>query len=168
MSANTPLIDYVRHYCSLGWVPVPLHDLRNGECSCSKGSECPSAGKHPRVTQSAAKAADDSTWASWLALWPKMNLAVMTGSEFGFFVVDIDPRHEGDINFEAFCKRHGVLAATLEAASGGGGRHLFFKADADVKIKSAANVLGQGVDIRGDGGIIVVEPSVTKGAYKWL
>ena len=168
MSANAPLIDYVRHYRSLGWVPIPLHDMSNSECSCPKGSDCPSAGKHPRVTQALAKTADEYIWTGWISRWPTMNLAVLTGSEFGFFVVDIDPRHEGDINFKAFCKKHGVLPTTLEAASGGGGRHLFFKTDADAKIKSAANVLGQGVDIRGDGGIIVVEPSVTKGAYKWL
>jgi hypothetical protein len=163
-----PLIDYVNHYRSLGWVPLPLHDMHSGHCSCEKTSQCASAGKHPRVSQEKAKTANHQTWHNWIEQWPNMNLAVLTGSEYGFFVVDIDPRHGGDINFDAFCEEHGLPPATLEAKSGGGGRHLFFSARAGQKIKSAANVLGQGIDIRGDGGIIVVEPSATKGAYKWL
>lgn len=163
-----PLIEYVEHYRGLGWVPIPLHDVHEGHCSCRKAAECTSSGKHPRVTQVDAKAADLPTWQDWIGRWPKMNLAILTGSAYGFFVVDIDPRHGGDINFAEFCDLHGFPPATLEAQSGGGGRHLFFKSNGDHPIKSDANVLGIGIDIRGEGGIIVVEPSVTQGAYKWL
>lgn len=165
---STPLMDYVEHYRGLGWTPIPLHDVHLGHCSCRKSVECTSTGKHPRVTQADAKAADLKTWQDWIGRWPKMNLAILTGSEFGFFVVDIDPRHGGDINFAKFCEFHGAPPVTLEAQSGGGGRHLFFKTNCDQPIKSDSNVLGLGIDIRGEGGIIVVEPSLTQGAYKWL
>jgi hypothetical protein len=162
------LIEYIEHYLGIGWVPIPLHDVHSGYCSCSKAANCGSGGKHPRVYQSDAKAADRQTWQEWIKNWPNMNLAVLTGSAYGFFVVDIDPRHGGDTNFAEFCKSHGLPPKTLEAQSGGGGRHLFFKIHGDQPIKTDVNVLGYGIDIRGDGGIIVVEPSVTQGAYKWL
>jgi hypothetical protein len=165
---NHSLIDYVNHYRGIGWVPIPVHDVRNGQCSCRASSICKSPGKHPRVTQAEAKAADDQIWQEWANRWPDMNLAVLTGSSYGIFVVDIDPRHQGDINFLAFCEQHGLPPPTLEAASGGGGSHLFFRYPTDGRVKSGANVIGDGIDIRGDGGIIIVEPSVTKGAYKWL
>lgn len=162
------ILNYVKHYRDMGWIPIPLHDVQSGHCSCRDGAACESAGKHPRVTRDSAIAADLSTWEFWARRWQNMNLAILTGPKYGFFVVDIDPRHAGDINFEKFCEEHGFPPATLEAQSGGGGRHLFFKAEPWEAIKSDSNVLGQGIDIRGDGGIIVVEPSVTKGDYKWL
>ena len=165
---TTSIIDYVTHYRDIGWVPIPLHDVMSGHCSCRDGVACTSAGKHPRVKQADAVSADLQIWGSWARSWPNMNLAVLTGAKYGFFVVDIDPRHAGDTNFQKFCQEHGLPPATLEAKSGGGGKHLFFKANPDEAIKSDSNVLGQGIDIRGDGGIIVVEPSVTKGEYKWL
>ncbi len=165
---NYTLIDYVNHYRVIGWIPIPLHDVKTGQCSCPKGISCSSAGKHPRVSQVEAKNANYQTWKEWILRWPNMNLAILTGSQYGFFVVDIDPRHLGDINFNKFCSQHGLPPKTLEAISGGGGRHLFFKAEAGRVIKTSVNALGDGVDIRGDGGIIVVEPSVTKGEYKWL
>ncbi len=164
----TPLDDYVDHYRKLGWVPIPMHDVKSGQCSCKHGSNCHHSGKHPRVLLPAAIDADAATWHNWIKRWPNMNLAVMTGSSSGIFVVDIDPRHSGDINFEKFCQQHGLPPTTLQAESGGGGRHLFFRYPTEGGIKSGANVLGEGIDIRGDGGIIIVEPSVTKGAYKWL
>jgi hypothetical protein len=164
----TPLEDYVDHYRKLGWVPIPMHDVKSGRCSCKKDSKCPHTGKHPRVLLQAAIDADAATWQDWIKRWPNMNLAVMTGAPTGIFVVDIDPRHSGDINFEKFCQQHGLPPPTLQAESGGGGRHLFFRYPTEGRIKSGANVLGEGIDIRGDGGIIIVEPSVTKGAYKWL
>ncbi len=165
---NTPLTEYVDHYRSLGWVPIPMHAMNSGRCSCKEGDLCAHPGKHPRVTSQAAKTADAATWQDWIKRWPNMNLAVMTGASSGIFVVDIDPRHSGDINFAKFCEQHGLPPPTLQAESGGGGRHVFFRYPTEGRVKSGANVLGAGIDIRGDGGIIVVEPSVTQGAYKWL
>jgi hypothetical protein len=162
------IIEYVKHYRDMGWVPIPVHDVFVGHCSCVNGQACKSGGKHPRVTQDAALAADLNDWGSWARRWRNMNLAVLTGSKYGFFVVDIDPRHAGDINFAKFCEEHGLAPVTLQAKSGGGGLHYFFKAGPFEAVKSDVNVLGQGVDIRGEGGIILVEPSATTGEYKWL
>jgi putative DNA primase/helicase len=96
-----------------------------------------------------------------------MNIGILTGSETGVFVVDIDPRHHGDVSLNQLQFEHGALPKTLTAATGGGGIHYLFKIPPGVSVKNSAGKLGPGIDIRGDGGLIVVEPSRTTGDYKW-
>jgi len=166
-------IDYVTHYRSQGLVPIPLHDVASGACSCRGGRTCTSAGKHPRVRRQDAIQANDQTWSGWLKDWPNMNLGILTGTESGVFAVDVDPRHGGDQSLEALLQANGPLPLTPSAGTGGGGMHYLFAIPPDVNIKNSvgnlqgSNGIAAGVDIRGDGGLIVVEPSTTKGAYRW-
>jgi len=55
----------------------------------------------------------------------------------------------------------------VEACTGGGGRHLLFRVDGHVPC--SVGKLGRGVDVRGDGGLIVAAPSVHASgrAYGW-
>ena len=63
---------------------------------------------------------------------------------------------------------HGQLPGTLESRTGGGGRHLFFKHDG-TPVKNSTGKLGKGLDVRGDGGYVIVPPSVheTGSPYVW-
>ncbi len=84
------------------------------------------------------------------------------------FAVDID-RHEvdGEEEWAALCAEHGDPPETVEAVTGGGGRHLLFEAPHEVR----NGRLAPGVDIRGAGGQIVVEPSIhptTGQPYAWV
>ena len=73
----------------LGWHVVPLHDVSAGVCSCPKGADCPSAGKHPRVTDWTKHATSDGeTVAQWAEQWPHGNVGVATGRTF--WVLDED------------------------------------------------------------------------------
>ncbi len=82
----------------------------------------------------------------------------------GLFAVDIDPRHGGNV---AALLERGALPPTVESETGGGGTHLLFRQDQSVK--SRAGVL-PGIDVRGDGGYIVVPPSPHESGvpYRWL
>jgi hypothetical protein len=166
-SALTKL-DWIKFYRSIGWVPIPIHDVSTGSCSCRLNLGCTSLGKHPRVTREAAKQANEETWRSWLADWPNMNIGILTGAESGIFVIDIDPRHGGDDSIQELVTKFGKLPRTLTASTGGGGRHFVYQIPSTETVKSSANVIANGVDVRGEGGIIVVEPSKTSGDYKWL
>ena len=166
-SALTKL-DWIKFYRSIGWVPIPIHDVSNGYCSCKLNQGCTSLGKHPRVTREAANQANEETWRRWLADWPNMNIGILTGTESGIFVIDIDPRHGGDDSIQELVKKFGKLPRTLTASTGGGGRHFVYQIPSTETVKSSANVIANGVDVRGEGGIIVVEPSKTSGDYKWL
>ena len=167
-SLDTPLIDWVRHYRSMGWVPIPIHDISAGHCSCKSNLVCRSQGKHPRVMRSDAIEATEETWGRWIGTWPNMNIGILTGTESGIFAIDIDPRHRGDVSITELTQQFGTLPRTLTAATGGGGCHLVYQIPSRETVKSTANVIANGVDVRGEGGIIVVEPSKTSGDYKWL
>lgn len=103
----------------------------------------------------------------WFERWPNANLAVITGEISRIVVVDIDPVHGGDASLAAFEARYGSLPKTVEAMTGGGGRHLYF-AYPGHEVRNRVG-LAPGIDLRGDGGCIIVPPSVHPNGkrYRW-
>ncbi len=87
----------------------------------------------------------------WFRRWPDANIGVITGEISNLVVLDIDPKHGGDLSLKHLEQRFGPLAATVEALTGGGGRHLYFPHPGGL-IRNRAG-LAQGIDLRGDGGI---------------
>ncbi|MFP4077107.1 MAG: bifunctional DNA primase/polymerase [Halochromatium sp.] len=106
--------------------------------------------------------------AGWLRRWPRCNLAIVTGAISGLVVLDVDPRHGGEASLKALNASQGPLPDTLSAASGGGGRHLYF-AHPGPRIANRAG-LRPGLDLRADGGYIVAPPSLHASGqrYRWL
>ena len=104
---------------------------------------------------------------NWYKRWPKANLAVVTGDVSGIVAVDIDPGHGGEKSIGEMEIRHGALPPTVEAMTGGGGRHLYF-AHPGREVRNRAG-LAPGIDMRGDGGCIIVPPSVHPSgkSYRW-
>jgi putative DNA primase/helicase len=83
----------------------------------------------------------------------------------GFDVLDIDPRHGGNISLEELEAQHNKLPETVEQLTGGGGRHTLFRHREGVHNKVS---LAPGLDIRGEGGYIVVAPSAGRNRqYAW-
>jgi Bifunctional DNA primase/polymerase, N-terminal len=52
--------------------------------------------------------------------------------------------------------------------TGGGGIHIFFRYPRETDIRNSAGLLGPGLDVRGEGGYVVVPPSRTQGPYRWV
>ena len=52
--------------------------------------------------------------------------------------------------------------------TGGGGMHVFFRYPSEKEVRNSAGWLGPGLDVRGEGGYVVVPPSRTQGVYKWI
>lgn len=101
---------------------------------------------------------------------PGRNVGVVTGPRSGLLVLDVDPRNGGTGSLGALEAEVGVLPGTLTALTGGGGCHLVFRYPDGVTVKSRANALGPGLDVKAAGGYIVVPPSIhpdTGGAYEW-
>ncbi len=145
----------------LRWAVVPLHDVAGGACSCGK-SDCPSGGKHPRLRQWQDLAtADLATVQGWQAQFPSGNIGIATGSISGFFALDVDPDKGGDETLDALLREHGALPPTVTAQTGSGGRHYLFRLPPGLDLRNSAHKLGRGLDTRGDGGQIVVAPSVS-------
>jgi len=163
---NTKL-EYVQHYRSEALTPIPLHGLVSGACTCTTGDKCTSAGKHPRIKRQDALDATEQHWERWLQSWPDMNIGILTGSDTGVFVLDVDPRHGGDESLRTLETKYGSLPITLTANTGGGGTHYLFQIPAGQTIRNSASDIAPGIDIRGEGGLIVVAPSTTQGTYTW-
>jgi Bifunctional DNA primase/polymerase, N-terminal/DnaB-like helicase C terminal domain len=114
------LLDAALAYAARGWPVVPCHSIRRGACSCGK-ADCCSPGKHPRTQNGLAEATSSAEQIrSWWGRWPDANIAVRCDS---LFVLDVDPRHGGDVRLE----RLKGMPTTLRVRTGGGGWHLYMK-----------------------------------------
>lgn len=153
----------------LGWAVFPLHSInQRGFCTCGK-ENCSSSGKHPRTLHGVKDAiCDVSTIDEWWTQWPNANIGVACGSKSGILVLDIDPRNGGDESLEALIQTYGPMPDTVESITGGGGQHLFFNHPASL-IRNSSGALRQGLDIKTDGGYVVLPPSlhVSGRHYEW-
>lgn len=94
----------------------------------------------------------------WWRAEPDAGIGIRCGRESGLVVLDIDPDHGGDDALHELEREHGALPETIEALTGGGGRHVYFRHPGG-EIKNSVGKLGPGLDIRGDGGYVVAAPS---------
>ena len=100
---------------------------------------------------------------------PDANIGIATGALNGLVVLDIDPDHGGEQSLRALLEQYGPLSPTLCVATGGGGRHLYFRHPGGT-VRNSAGRLGAGLDIRGDGGYVVAPPSIHESGhrYRWI
>jgi hypothetical protein len=156
-------------YADLGFLVLPLWSAHDGCCNCGC-TDCDSPGKHPhgRHAPHGLKDAtgDKAVIRKWFREGQLVNIGIRTGPESGLLVLDVDPRHGGDESL----KELGSLPDTATVATGGGGRHLYFKYPDGMNIRNSAGRLGSGLDIRAAGGYVAAPPSihVSDGVYKWL
>jgi len=166
METPQSLLDYARYYSALGFSVIPVYTVDElGVCSCRKREQCHSAGKHPALNwqKFTQKRADDDTLRVWFdGMDHSHNIGLVTGSVSGnIFVVDVDigEGKDGEEALENVQLAHDDLPPTATARTGSGGKHLFFRAPEGVSIGTDKNVLGRGVDVRGEGGFVVAAPS---------
>ena len=111
----------------------------------------PSA-RSPRGFKSATT--DEATIRAWWAAHPEANIATPTS---WCVVLDVDPRHDGDETLAELERQHGRLPDTAEVLTGGGGRHIYF-AKPSAPIKCSNGKVGAGLDIKSDGGYVLLPP----------
>ena len=126
-------------------------------------------GKRPLVPwqEYQSKAARKDEVEAWFDARRAANVGIVTGAVSGIVVLDVDPAHGGEASLAELELEHGPLPATLEARSGGGGRHLYFAHPGGVVHNRAG--IAPGIDLRGDGGCIVAPPSMHPSGrrYAW-
>lgn len=170
-----------------GWRIIPIWwiaeytEVIDGEehtrlgCACGNPL-CVAPGKHPliKMGRKLVNASSDLRVVSaWWDTWPNANVAVACGKESGVIVVDCDTKTEmgGVFEFEQWLAGQNVeIPTTLTAETGGGGRHFIFQYPTDgIPVKNCVAWLPD-VDIKSDGGYILVEPSIHRSGnpYRWL
>jgi DNA-binding MarR family transcriptional regulator len=104
---------------------------------------------------------------AWWKRWPDANIGIPTGAVSGFVVLDVDARHGGVASFEKLRDRH-RLPRTAQVLTGSGGFHYWYRHTGE--LRNSAGLLGDGLDVRGDGGYVIAPPSVHESGnpYKWL
>jgi len=142
------------NYCAAGWSVVPLrpHD------------------KRPLIEweRFQDERASPAIIAAWYRRWPDANVGIVTGEISNLVVLDIDPHHGGDDSIERLERQFTPLPVTVEATTGGGGRHLYFAHPG--RLVRNRTGLAPGIDLRADGGYVVAPPSVHPSGrcYAWV
>lgn len=110
--------------------------------------------------------ADEREVAEWFRYWPDANIGIVTGTISHLAVLDIDPRHGGAESLADLERKNGPLPATMEAETGGNGRHLYFQPATLLRSRAG---LAAGIDLRAEGGLVVAPTSVHPSGkrYAW-
>jgi hypothetical protein len=153
--AVTPL-DHALAYARLGWRVVPIEP----------GYKYPRIDNWPQVATT-----DETRIGKYWTLHPDHGVGIVCEGS-GLFVIDIDSYAGGDEGWADLEAAYGPVPDTVEAITGRGGRHLFFRQPNDdgPAITNAAHAMPPGVDVRGHGGFVVAAPTIhpiTGTAYAW-
>jgi hypothetical protein len=118
--------------------------------------------KAPHTRQGFKDATTDSDQiVSWWRKWPSAMIGMPTGKANGFDVLDLDVK-DGKRGLELVPEWKEL--SPLIARTRSGGVHVYFSADG---VRCSTNVMGKdsGVDVRGDGGYVILPPSP---GYEWV
>lgn len=162
ITSSTRMLDAALFYARNGLAVFPLHHkIADGVCSCND-PDCKSIGKHPRIKNGlTAATTDENIIQYWLKAFPNCNLGLVTGARSGIFAIDVDTKQDGLRAWETFKDDHMLDDYnTPVQRTQSGGTHIFYKMPEGKKVTTRTNVLAKGIDVRGDGGYVVIAPSV--------
>jgi hypothetical protein len=146
------LATYAHNYVKLGWSIFPIEP--NGKKPLVKWEKC----QKERATEDQVK--------KWWAKYPNANIGIVTGTISDIIVIDIDSA-KGQ---EEYTVKLGEFHNTISQKTGKpNARQLFFKHPKDRKYHNRARLFLD-VDVRADGGYVVVPPSVHPNGtvYQWI
>jgi hypothetical protein len=158
---TSTMLEAALGYTRFGLHVFPVYGITNGRCACDD-PRCPSPGKHPRVSNNLERATTDAGLVrEWWARWEDGNIGWALGRD-ECACVDVDPRNGGDDSFARLERKLGTVE-TVRALTGGGGEHHIFRVPPGITIPSRIDAFGEaypGVDVKSDGGFVVLAPSI--------
>ncbi|MGH8474787.1 MAG: bifunctional DNA primase/polymerase, partial [Methylococcales bacterium] len=102
------------------------------------------------------------------------NIGIRTGGISGIFVLDVDAHNGGLESLKTLESTYASLPLTAIQFTPSGGRHYVFQLPPDLHCRNSVSAIAPGLDVRADGGQIVVCPSnaISKAtgenvAYAW-
>jgi putative DNA primase/helicase len=157
-------------FLARGWSIFPCHTIApGGRCTCNQ--DCgKNAGKHPRTMNGVKDATKDPrTVATWIETFGEgINWSLACGRDSGVVAIDIDPQRGGGESLQEWQQSNGLLPGTLTSITGGGGYHLIYTLPFGLELRNRNDML-PGVDVRADGGYILLPPSRHRSGsqYAW-
>src|SRR5215831_16003755 len=156
------ILDKALQYAGRGWhiFPVPPNSKKSYKSKANSG------GRNWGATTNRTEINRD------FQKWPNAGIGIVTGQLSGIFVLEIDTvkghGRDGHAALIKLQRQHGRLPKTLMAKSPSNSLHHYFRVPKNILIKNSDSELGNGIDVRGDGGMVVAPPTVRKdGYYKW-
>jgi hypothetical protein len=147
----TPL-DQALAYAARGWPVFPCREREPGR-------------KRPYTPRGFHNATTDAAIIErWWRQWPDALIGMPTGRVSGRVVLDIDIKRPEANGFDSLEDLGIVLPSTPMVHTASGGLHVHFDAG-DRELRNSAGLIGPGLDVRGDGGYVIV-PSDGSG-YEW-
>lgn len=146
-------IPFARSYAEKGWQSFPLKPKD----------------KVPFLKWAEVATCNTQMLNGWFDNYPDANIGIACGKRSGIIVLDVDAGHGGYESLTQLTDKHGKLPETPVSKTGSGGEHIFFK-HPGIEIRNSAGKLGQGLDIRSDGGYVVAPPSLHPNGnpYEWV
>jgi hypothetical protein len=146
------MVEAARRYLARGWSILPLRASDKRPLIVWERLQ----GTHPFAEQVSA----------WFRRWPNANIGIVTGELSNLVVLDIDTKHGGDGSLARLERQFGPLPETVEAITGGAGRHFYFAHPGGL-VRNRTG-LAQGIDLRGDGGYVVAPPSIHPSGHPYV
>ena len=147
-------LDQILEYAKRGWCLFPCVRRRQTPLICSwrDFASC-----------------DPNVLRRWAAEHRGCNWGMATGPRSGIFALDVDDRKGGPVSLAALEAEHGPLPVTLTVITGGSGEHHYFRYPVG-GVRCSVGKLSKGLDIRGEGGQVIVPPSIHPSgrSYQWL
>lgn len=113
---------------------------------------------------------------AWWQEHPTASIGIACGPEAGVWVLDVDVpnklkpnKPDGRQSLGLLEEKHGKLPATLVQKTGGGGYQHFWKWNGR-EIRNSSSEIAPGLDIRGNGGYVILPPSGHElgNKYEWV
>jgi hypothetical protein len=172
-NAPSDLLEAALYYAACGWRVFPCRE-KPGWVKNKKDKFVERKAKSPRINAWQIDATTDpATIKAWWKRWPRSLSGISTGKGSRIFCVDLDckePSPGEDIKrgidtWEVWLGEYGNIE-TLNAETPGDGQHRIFK-----YVEGVRNVplhqLRDGIEIKGEGGYIVVVPGYGSEHYRW-
>ncbi|HEY9285896.1 MAG TPA: bifunctional DNA primase/polymerase [Pyrinomonadaceae bacterium] len=165
------VVEQLEFYREIGFQFIPLHfpKFKRGKvfCSCRKGRNCPSIGKHPVIAHKNLDFSDARTYKAMEAYWQKEPNYNIGFKVEGFFVLDVDYKNCGHYSLGYLQDEIGEFPADVSVTTGNG-RHIYARPLAGVS--NGVDVMGlRGIDVRSSGGIVAAPHSIhfSENQYRW-
>jgi len=126
---------------------------------------CNPLDKKPLTTHGFKDASRDiTTIDAWWDKWPNAMIGVPMGAASGIWAVDPDvPENslqpDGVKAWQDLINMHGIPLTRVHRTPSGG-KHFLFVWHPETPVRNGTGILPKGIDVRGEGGYIVVPPSV--------
>lgn len=164
MSSENHLLIAALRYAAEGWRIVPTHSPVGNRCSC-RNATCQRIGKHPRINAWTEKAScDRKKLSAWWKRWPSANVGLATGALSGIVVLDVDGP-DGAESLQRLAGDDPTILDTRIHQTGSGGTHLLYRHPGFVCANATRPL--PGIDIRGDGGLIILPPSLHRSGSRY-